>query len=284
MSETTNENQNSAMQQGEDSMGPIPCLYGNHPVFVYNNWVVVAHYDQDQGKCPGSGQVYPYWIARAFERADTELRKRASRISQLEHNEYKLMAAIREARSTLSVTTTDHAGSSAQLRAKLDQVDDVLMLDHIAAVNGDYRKALHELVSFEIQIHDDPAVSEIAAKRKADVAQLEADITQSLKAGLSWMEKAKAAEQYVAELGEDKARLDWMETFIETGVIETAFELDGGIHLTLSTVGDAEPVAYREKNSLREAIDAARAALAKHSEAEKITGPGGRGVPSSVPE
>jgi len=115
MSETANANQNSAMQQSADNVGPIPCLYGNHPVFVYNNWVVVAHFgDQDQGKCPGSGQVYPHWIARAFERADAELAKRAGIISQLQHNEYKLMAAIREARSTLSVTTTDNAEGSAK--------------------------------------------------------------------------------------------------------------------------------------------------------------------------
>ncbi|HXI23111.1 MAG TPA: hypothetical protein VNG71_04480 [Pyrinomonadaceae bacterium] len=60
----------------------------------------------------------------------------------------------------------------AELRSKLDQVDDVLMSDHIVAVNGEYRKALSELVSFEIRIHDDPAVSGIAAKRKADVAEL----------------------------------------------------------------------------------------------------------------
>jgi hypothetical protein len=38
------------------------------------------------------------------------------------------------------------------------------------------------------------------SRARADVAELEADITQSLKAGLSWMEKAKAVEQDVAEL------------------------------------------------------------------------------------
>lgn len=63
----------------------------------------------------------------------------------------------------------------------------------------------------------------------------------------------------VEEAERDKVRLDWMEEFIQTGVIETAFEMDGGIHLTLSTVGDHEEKAYREQNCLREAIDAALA-------------------------
>ena len=95
--------------------------------------------------------------------------------------------------------------------------------------------------------------------------------TQILTADLEFIEECTEARADVAELVADKARLDWMETFIETGVIETAFELDGGIHLTLSTVGDAESVAYREKNSLRQAIDEARAALAKHSEAPEAS-------------
>lgn len=33
----------------------------------------------------------------------------------------------------------------------------------------------------------------------------------------------------------DTARLDWLEEFIKTGMVEAAFEMDGGIHLTLKT-------------------------------------------------
>lgn len=55
---------------------------------------------------------------------------------------------------------------------------------------------------------------------------------------------------------EDMSRLDWLEDFIQTGLIEAAFEMDGGVHLTLSKVGYPAS-AYREKNSLREAIDEA---------------------------
>jgi hypothetical protein len=54
----------------------------------------------------------------------------------------------------------------------------------------------------------------------------------------------------------DERRIDWMERFIESGLIETSFELDGGIHLTMaSSWGD--PIALRCRNSLREAIDSA---------------------------
>jgi hypothetical protein len=53
----------------------------------------------------------------------------------------------------------------------------------------------------------------------------------------------------------DKRRMDFLEEFILTGVVTAGFEMDGGIHLTLSQVGDHEETALREKNTLREAID-----------------------------
>ena len=61
-----------------------------------------------------------------------------------------------------------------------------------------------------------------------------------------------------APFAEDHPRIEWIEQFIETGVLESSFELDGGVHLTLSSVGDSEEVAYRNKNSFREAVDLAR--------------------------
>jgi hypothetical protein len=47
-----------------------------------------------------------------------------------------------------------------------EQVDDVLIIDWITAKDNNYRQALADLVSWNIQIHDDPAVSEIAARRQ----------------------------------------------------------------------------------------------------------------------
>jgi hypothetical protein len=53
---------------------------------------------------------------------------------------------------------------------------------------------------------------------------------------------------------EDTEIVNWIEEFIQTGVITTAFELDGGIHLTVATVGNDKEIAYREQNSFREAV------------------------------
>lgn len=55
----------------------------------------------------------------------------------------------------------------------------------------------------------------------------------------------------------DSERMDWLEDAVSGGHVESAFEMDGGVHLTVCIVGD-EPLEIREKNTLREAIDAAR--------------------------
>ncbi len=62
------------------------------------------------------------------------------------------------------------------------------------------------------------------------------------------------------KLKADKLRLDWLEDAVSGGYVESAFEVDGGVHLTVCMAGDP-PLELREKNSIREAIDAARAAL-----------------------
>jgi hypothetical protein len=48
-----------------------------------------------------------------------------------------------------------------QLAANLEQVDDVLIGNWITAKDNDYRKALADLVTWEIQIRDDPALNGI---------------------------------------------------------------------------------------------------------------------------
>lgn len=53
--------------------------------------------------------------------------------------------------------------------AELVQVDDVLIVNYIAAKNGDYRSALHELVQLNIQIENDPQVSETARARQDEL-------------------------------------------------------------------------------------------------------------------
>ena len=47
-----------------------------------------------------------------------------------------------------------------RLKAALDQVDDVLVVNWVGPrVDGDYRKALHDLVAFNIQIATEPAMN-----------------------------------------------------------------------------------------------------------------------------
>lgn len=70
---------------------------------------------------------------------------------------------------------------------------------------------------------------------------------------------AKAAIEQEAELrreARDVARLNLLETMVENGCVTMCFEMDGGVHLTLEGVGE-EPEAYRNQNTIRDALDAA---------------------------
>lgn len=63
----------------------------------------------------------------------------------------------------------------------------------------------------------------------------------------------------LAEWEGDTRRLDWLDNFVQhEGCFESCFELDGGVHITLSPVGGPENgIAYRDKNDIRCALDAA---------------------------
>jgi hypothetical protein len=66
-------------------------------------------------------------------------------------------------------TPEDAARIVAMLNA-IEEVDDVLVVNWVGPrVDGDYRKALHDLVTRAIAIENDPQVSESAAKRKAEL-------------------------------------------------------------------------------------------------------------------
>lgn len=69
--------------------------------------------------------------------------------------------------------------------------------------------------------------------------------------------------------GEDKARLDWLNDFIQGGYVEMAVELDGGINMRLSAMGCREPLDLRDQNSIRDAIDNARKSLPSPPETAK---------------
>ncbi|MBC8741855.1 hypothetical protein F6X40_35495 [Paraburkholderia sp. UCT31] len=75
---------------------------------------------------------------------------------------------------------------------------------------------------------------------------------------LGELEAARARNTTSRELdaATDTKRLDLLEAAAQTGVITMGLELDGGIHLELAYIGE-QPQQYRERNSVRDALDAA---------------------------
>lgn len=61
---------------------------------------------------------------------------------------YRLESALADARTRIE---------------QMEQVDDVLLVNWISVQDGDYRKALHDLVSFNIQIECDKHATELRA-------------------------------------------------------------------------------------------------------------------------
>lgn len=57
---------------------------------------------------------------------------------------------------------------NAELKRQIRQIDDALVVRWITVKDGDYRKAINDLISWEIQVHDDPSVS----TRAKDVQKL----------------------------------------------------------------------------------------------------------------
>ncbi len=82
--------------------------------------------------------------------------------------EYKAGVFIR--RCSMHQEISELKAERDEARAALRQVDDVLAVNGLGAKDGDYKTALHDLVTWEIQIHDDPLVSESAKKRVEVIA------------------------------------------------------------------------------------------------------------------
>lgn len=69
-----------------------------------------------------------------------------------------------------------------QLEEIKAQVDDVLVINWCGPrVDNDYCKALHDLITWNIQVHDDPQVSEVAKKRQDEKAALEQKLEWALR-------------------------------------------------------------------------------------------------------
>lgn len=71
------------------------------------------------------------------------------------------------------------------------------------------------------------------------------------------VELAYAAPQPAARQGQgDEVRINALESWAESGCIDLGVEIDGGVYLTVSLIGDP-PIELREQHSVRSAIDAA---------------------------
>lgn len=67
----------------------------------------------------------------------------------------------------------------------------------------------------------------------------------------------KVCQRWLIEGPADAARLNKLEELALDGVVSLGVELDGGVHLTIELVGE-EGRAFREKNTIRDAIDCER--------------------------
>lgn len=72
-----------------------------------------------------------------------------------------------------------------------------------------------------------------------------------------WKKHKTVVPVYLSPVSpDDAALLDWLEDTVQGAHVSMCFELDGGVHLTIEAPS-SEPVAYRERNTIREAITAA---------------------------
>lgn len=90
----------------------------------------------------------------------------------------------------------------------LRQVDEVLVVNWVGPrKDGDYTKALADLVTFNIQIHDDPQVSEVAAKRKQEYDALREGLKQLVMAAQALSRNADSWEDLNEALSAAQALL-----------------------------------------------------------------------------
>ncbi len=87
-----------------------------------------------------------------------------------------MLPTCEEELSALRSTLECVAAQRDALKASLDQVDDVLIVNWVGPrKDGDYKKALHDLVGQGIAIENDPSVSETAKARADELDALKAE-------------------------------------------------------------------------------------------------------------
>lgn len=53
---------------------------------------------------------------------------------------------------------------------------------------------------------------------------------------------------------EDTQLLDWLEDYLKGGCLDACFEMEGGVSVTFSEMGDREPTTFRDHDSFRLAL------------------------------
>ncbi|MDE2100623.1 MAG: hypothetical protein KGL39_25490 [Patescibacteria group bacterium] len=55
----------------------------------------------------------------------------------------------------------------------------------------------------------------------------------------------------------DTDLMDFLDSFVSSGVVDLGFEMDGGVYVTISEPGIKEPIEVRAAGSVREGLDKA---------------------------
>ncbi len=136
---------------------------------------------------------------------------------------------------------------------KIEDYDKVRRLhDEIASLDKDlaYVNSNGLGVTIQGRYQDDPIVDQ--------VRPVVAGILQVAK-----IDRLLQLRRLGVEVGElpvepitDWLRLDFLEGFVQEAHVESCFEMDGGVHLTISRPSHSAE-AYRNKDTLRDALDCA---------------------------
>lgn len=107
-------------------------------------------------------------------------------------------------------------------------------------------------VKFEALISQQDSFSDISRTDSGEYLSIVTD-----KMWMAWQAGHAFRDAEVEALRKDAEHIDALENWCIEGCVDIGIELEGGVYLHLATIGESD-VDYREKNTVREAIDAAR--------------------------
>lgn len=108
------------------------------------------------------------------------------------------IASLHEQVAAAKKALAEESNAADQLRSQLYAVDEVLIINWVGPrKDGDYRKALADLITTALREHDDPLISEVARERLNERLKERDDLKAQL-------------EQARADGAEETKRLDWL--------------------------------------------------------------------------